>query len=185
MPIYRHVWDKKRFDEPDLIERASSYGNLYFEELHAGHVVSLFDRYVGDGESVYGAIIWDPSTNEFDEVVFADDRGPRGPVAVIDAPAHVLQAWENELERRRLERRRVYTENERLRREEKEAEYKRTPRRGSVVRIVRGRKVPIGIVGTVFWVGDSQWGPRAGIESIERGREFIAMANIEVLSQPN
>lgn len=40
--------------------------------------------------------------------------------------------------------------------------------KGVMVRIIKGRK-DVGIEGTVFWYGDSQWGTRIGIKAGEVG----------------
>jgi len=61
-------------------------------------------------------------------------------------------------------------------------------RRGSTVTVVRGRKVPLGVTGKVFWIGESQWGIKVGMNLTdrkdERGRNldvvWIAIGNVEV-----
>lgn len=52
--------------------------------------------------------------------------------------------------------------------------------RGHTVRVVSGRKVPIGTIGRVFWVGENQWGVSVGIETPE-GRKFTAITNVRVV----
>lgn len=58
----------------------------------------------------------------------------------------------------------------------------RDPRRGDIVEVFKGRKVPKGTVGEVFWVGDGRWGLRVGIR--EEGREepwWTAASNCRVV----
>ncbi len=54
--------------------------------------------------------------------------------------------------------------------------------RGCVVRVVRGRKVPIGTVARVFWYGESRYGTRLGIK-VEGSEEALwtAATNVEVI----
>jgi hypothetical protein len=55
---------------------------------------------------------------------------------------------------------------------------------GVPVRVVRGRKVPIGTTGTVFWMGADAWDkPRIGIHD-EAGETFwTATSNVEVMAE--
>ncbi|MGH2360257.1 MAG: hypothetical protein ACRDGM_06915 [bacterium] len=53
--------------------------------------------------------------------------------------------------------------------------------RGKSVLVVRGRKVPKGTTGRIFWYGDAQWGKRVGIETANGDRLFTAATNVEVV----
>jgi hypothetical protein len=63
-----------------------------------------------------------------------------------------------------------------------------TIRVGKTVEVVRGRKVAIGTVGKVFWIGDTTWGKKVGIALDDAknasGRytnvAFTAIGNVEV-----
>ena len=50
---------------------------------------------------------------------------------------------------------------------------------GQRVRVVKGRKVPVGTVGTVFWLGDGTYGPRVGIKTEAGERYFLSAGNVE------
>lgn len=63
--------------------------------------------------------------------------------------------------------------------EEREAKIVRVHK---VVRVVRGRKVPIGTVGEVFWMGDKGYGMAVGIRLIDDKRVFTALKNVECAS---
>lgn len=52
--------------------------------------------------------------------------------------------------------------------------------RGKEVTVVRGRKVPKGSTGRVFWIGAGKWGTRVGIEPATGERFFTAIGNVEV-----
>jgi hypothetical protein len=58
----------------------------------------------------------------------------------------------------------------------------RDPQRGDIVEVFKGRKVPKGTVGEVFWAGEGRWGLRVGIR--EEGREepwWTAASNCRVV----
>lgn len=51
--------------------------------------------------------------------------------------------------------------------------------RESVVRVVKGRKVPVGTEGEVFWLGDKGWGYSVGFKTAEGEKHFTALGNVE------
>lgn len=51
----------------------------------------------------------------------------------------------------------------------------------SVVKVVKGRKVPIGTEGDIFWMGDSGYGMSVGIRKLNGDKVFTAIKNVEVL----
>jgi len=53
--------------------------------------------------------------------------------------------------------------------------------RGKTVRVVRGRKVPIGLEGEVIWYGETQYSPRVGIRDINGTVHWTSASNIEVI----
>lgn len=50
--------------------------------------------------------------------------------------------------------------------------------KGDTVRVVRGRKVPLGTTGVVFWLGDSEWGRRCGFKSVRGETHWTALQNV-------
>lgn len=50
-----------------------------------------------------------------------------------------------------------------------------------VVKVVRGRKVPRGTVGEVFWMGDSGYGMSVGLRLLDGSKVFTAQNNVEVV----
>jgi hypothetical protein len=53
--------------------------------------------------------------------------------------------------------------------------------KGDKVKVVRGRKVPIGVEGVVIWSGSDNWGKaRVGIKDAEGKVHFTAESNVEV-----
>lgn len=56
--------------------------------------------------------------------------------------------------------------------------------KGAPVTVVRGRKVPKGTSGVVFWVGEDDWGKaKVGFRTESGDRVFTAASNVEVVSQ--
>lgn len=79
----------------------------------------------------------------------------------VPAPAtYVTDEEKAENERRRAEVSRL---NDELGREEA----RREVRRDRWVRVVKGRKVPVGTEGRVVWVGNGNWGLRVGVATSE------------------
>lgn len=171
MAVYKRVYDKNRWHEKGLIRSETSYGEpVYFEISHVGLVVDQGRDYIGDGDFSHWAMVWNADKGIFEKVYYGTSYG--GGRCEIDAPPELLAAWDAEKERREIEA-------ERVRREQRE----RALRRGSIVRVAKGRKFPIGRQGRVFWIGESIWGLRAGVEWDDGGRDFIAADNLEVLAQ--
>ncbi len=57
----------------------------------------------------------------------------------------------------------------------------KTPVRGRDVTVVKGRKLPLGTTGRVFWIGNSGFGPSVGIEKLDGSRVFTAAKNVEAV----
>ena len=53
--------------------------------------------------------------------------------------------------------------------------------KGKSVVVVKGRKVPHGVRGVVFWEGESNYGPRIGIKDAAGEAHWIAASNVEVV----
>lgn len=51
-----------------------------------------------------------------------------------------------------------------------------------VVKVIRGRKVPIGTVGEVMWMGNSGYGESVGLRLLDGKVVFTAKRNVEVVS---
>ncbi len=51
--------------------------------------------------------------------------------------------------------------------------------KGTIIRVVRGRNVPLGTIGRVFWSGVGKYGRlRIGIDTREGERFFLAARNV-------
>ena len=155
---------------------------------HEGLVVELGSHYMGDGDSTFLALVYLPATDTFETISYCStycsrcDHGRGREVegwcrAVVDAPQHLL---EKHAERRRIALEAQQAESARI-----EAEQAwHTPARGAIVRVVAGRKVPVGLEGQVTWHGDSDYGPRVRIRFDNGEEEFTAVSNVEVIDWP-
>jgi hypothetical protein len=54
-------------------------------------------------------------------------------------------------------------------------------RKGSNVKVVKGRKVPKGTMGVVFWIGSSEWGERVGIKDASETVHWTSIDNVIVV----
>lgn len=55
-----------------------------------------------------------------------------------------------------------------------------TVKRGAVVEVVRGRKVPKGTKGVVIWIGDGRFGTRVGVKDDAETVHWTALSNVAV-----
>jgi hypothetical protein len=56
--------------------------------------------------------------------------------------------------------------------------------KNKTVTVVRGRKVPIGTRGQVFWIGNNGYGESVGIIAADGSKHFTAIGNVEVTPLP-
>lgn len=61
-------------------------------------------------------------------------------------------------------------------------DFQRCYGRGATVKVVKGRKVPVGTEGEVFWLGDKGWGYSVGFKTVEGDKHFTAVTNVESTS---
>ena len=52
--------------------------------------------------------------------------------------------------------------------------------KGTPLRVVRGRKVPVGTRGRCFWIGETKYGTRVGLNDAEGTTHWTARGNVEV-----
>lgn len=54
--------------------------------------------------------------------------------------------------------------------------------KGNVVKVVKGRKVPVGTEGTIFWFGESDFGGfRVGFKTVMGEVHYTALSNVEAI----
>lgn len=162
----------------------SEYGDRKYVTFGKGLVVGYGDTYLGDGDSVWYVRIWNPVTKTEGHISMGYVNAWPGnhENVVYDATEEVKaewEAWKAEQEKIRQQKEREAAERERKYRAEQEA---KTPNRGKTVKVVKGRKVPVGLIGQVFWRGQTKYGYRVGIEVMDGVRIFVAESNVEVVN---
>jgi len=157
---------------------------LFLYETHNGLCIRDYERN-GYDDSDWYMIVWNAADNRPEEIQFASTRGWTYPCygSSADATPEVLAAYQ--------EWEKAYAESQRRVREEAEA---RLPKVGRNVRVIKGRKLPKGTTGRVFWTGCNQFRTyyrngynqrnefeRLGIQLADGSKVFIAGANVEVV----
>jgi hypothetical protein len=151
---------KEHADDPN-VEIVTDYpghkGPLYMETSYVGCVLSMYERN-GRDDSDFLAVVWDEQNQCVTTICYASTRGwsyPNG--ARVDATDEVKEKAKQYLFEKRLP---LAIRNDTERAKERAAElYK-----GCSVVVARGRKVPKGVRGTIFWLGETQWGTKVGID---------------------
>ena len=170
------TWESNRKIFADCPKECRHCDPLYMKSSHVGLVLSLRERNGYDDSDFY-ALIWNPEKGAPEEIEYATTRGwtyPNG--AAVDATPEVLAAYEEYLAKKRAE-------YDALR----AAEEAKKPTKGKSVKVVRGRKVPKGTQGRVFWygTGSKYMGgeeTRVGIESNTGEKFFLPAAYVEVVT---
>lgn len=163
------------------------YGVKGFTTLsYEGAVLETRERNGYDDSDFY-ARVWDEETGTVKDVEYATTRGwTYGNYAEVDATDEVkakANAFYAKLALEALK--------------DKAATAARTPAVGKTVKVVKGRKVPLGTVGEVFFYGEGAYfGPRpqfrsgawstkgamrVGLKTPTGARFFTAASNVEVL----
>lgn len=173
MYVSKEVAEAKKFHN---IVECNSYhdaGTIYLETTYIGCVVSLREMN-GYDDSDFFAMVWDEAKGEFREVMYATTRGWTYPnSAKVDASPEVKEKYEAHLQAIQKAR------QERYRKEEAAA-----IRIGKRVEVFKGRKVAIGTLAEVFWVGPCKFNRNkvnAGIRLLNGDKVFVDSANLKVV----
>lgn len=126
----------------------------------------------------YFAVVWNPETREVNRVgIGSSEFGSEIESITVDAPADILDLAEA-LEGVKALRRLKSDDESSIDRYIASAD---RIAKGKDVTVVRGRKVPKGSTGRVFWFDpNGRFGPRAGLELTSGERVFTAASNLEV-----
>ncbi len=147
--------------------------DLLYEISYEGAVIATREEN-GYNDSDFYAVVWDEGAGAVRRVGYATTRGwTYNNSANVDATEEVIEkatAFIGNM---------VF--NRRVSGYKREAGDMPTPERGNEVFVFKGRKVPIGTEGRVFWTGEGRWGLRIGIETAEAERIFVAAANVFVI----
>ena len=173
-----------------------------------GNIIALWER----SETVQVmSDVWDYTTNQYALVWFPKEQAAKviiihyvveytntgyGTPYQVDATPEVKAAFEKWYETTArpyiAQQNAQSTANEYNKVIEKELEATKMIHKGDVVTVARGRKFPLGLTGKLFWIGDSQWGVKAGValstRKDEKGRNldvmWIALSNLDKAETP-
>lgn len=174
---YDHPWRDRAAVIADYRAGRPTPGDVVTEEvIGVGSTVAVYDRWQSrgwdDGDTVTYAVARN-AAGEWQEFHVATDRCDEGNHAVVDATTEAAEAYEAHL---RAEAERVACERaEAAERAEAErvARERVSPDKGSFVIIAKGRKVPVGTVGRLFYTAESEYGMRAGIATTTRTEKRV------------
>lgn len=144
---------------------------LWLYDTHVGLCVKEREANFYDDSDFY-MTVWNPEKKAPEEICFASTRGWTYPClgSKVDASPDVMAEY-----------RAYMLEREREAREARAAAEAAKPARGKILRVVRGRKVPIGTSGTCIWTGEGRYGSRVGIKDYNGGVHWTAASNVEVV----
>lgn len=150
------------------------------EEIkHEGLVVDIDSTYLGDCDSAYYAVYFDRETATFKQ----HSLGYTPDGAKVDATEEVARAWEAEKAARQAAAR-AGAMRLNLAREMDQADADAaTPWAGKTVRVIKGRKVPVGTEGVVKVRHEGQWGWSVLITTADGAEVWTSDSNVEVIAQ--
>lgn len=154
-------------------------GPEHFDITWEGKVLATGEHNYWDDSDFY-AIVWDDQQQAPREVGYATTRGwTYYNSATVDATPEINAAWK------------AWQATQRAARAAEQARIDAaTPAKGKRVRVVKGRKVPHGTVGDVFWYGPDKYARpgqmasppmRVGIRADTGQKYFTAATNVEVI----
>ena len=157
--------------------------NVWIYETH--HGLCLSEReYNGRDDSDFYMTVWNPETKQPESIQFATTRGWSYPClgSRVDATPEVVAEWRQYQENQRVQAEKTYKER-----------LAKMPTVHKTVKVVAGRKIPVGTEGRVFWSNvkfktDKVLGilflgyqGRVGIETAQGLRVFVDVEKIEVI----
>lgn len=162
------------------MERIGGQGLYKLEEhdiwmclTHVGLCICDYERN-GYDDSDFHMIVWNPETKTTEDICYATTRGWTYPC--YGSAADLTP--ENEKEVREY----IYKFSKQARLNHFEKEAKKVDW-AKMVKVVRGRKVPIGTVAEVFWYGANRFGGfSVGLRHADGSRVFTDAKNVEVVN---
>lgn len=149
----------------------------YVEVMYTGRVVAEREMNGYHDSDFYARVETQPGV--FTEVMWGTTRFyAYGNGCYVDATPEVKERWEA-VQRERAEK---AAHAARVRHHERLIADAKLPSKGDLIEVVRGRKVPRGTVGVVFWVGTCQFSgkPRIGFNDSNGTTHWTAGSNCEV-----
>lgn len=146
-------------------DRCSHYDPLYLETTYKGCVLNTYERNGYDDSDFY-AVCWDEKAGKVVTILYASTRGwtyPNG--ATVDATPEIRERAAQAMFDNGIDSHLSFImESER---EKAKADIQKN----SIVQVFKGRKVPIGVMGKVFWKKETQYGVKIGM-TVENPQDF-------------
>jgi len=152
---------EKCYAEPPKYLMTTYVGKCLFEREENGY-----------HDSYFYMTVWDEDTQSPKEVCFGATAYGGWVNPTTDATDEVKAKYEAYI----TEKRRQYDAMEALRRA-------KTPEKGKVCKVVKGRKVPIGTIGVVFWFGPERYsnGRKVGLVDSQGVAHWTYEGNLEAV----
>lgn len=186
-------WTEKTYNkETSRWERDSSKDRVTHEGLvltgsTRGREVQIMSDVWADK---YYCIVWNPETGKPEHVDLGTtfENETSGGAATVDATPEVRALYDahlvvvEEQDRVAAKKRAAREAEERKVEREKHAKSKLlSVRKGSEVVVTKGRKVPKGTRGTIFWTGSGNYGARVGLKDAKGATHWTAESNVTVV----
>ena len=145
---------------------------IFIEKKHEGRVVATGEHNYHNDSDFY-AVVYDQKTDSFFECEFGTTRHyTYNNGATIDAPKHLIDLYIERERQASIEREREYYRKKRL-----------TVGRDKTVKVVKGKKVPVGTTGKVTWIGFDNYRKgeyRIGIIDDQGKTHYTSASNVIV-----
>jgi hypothetical protein len=139
---------------------------------HTGLVLGHGGSHWNDSMQVtlFYALVWNATKGESEQVCYGSDwdNKSKGQL-IVDASPNIMAQYDALTEARRI----AYVAYQ------EQLQYERVTT-GKIVDVNRGRKVPKGTRGIVFWVGDNGYGTSIGLLTLDGSKHFTAIGNVDV-----
>lgn len=157
---------------------------LFMWETHHGLCLEESEQNGRDDSDFY-MTVWDPAKQEPERILFYTTRGWMYPcrASCVDASPDVQAAYRAYQERLEAAARKRHQER-----------LEAMPAKGKTLRVVKGRKVPVGTEGRCFWASTQfkrdrvlgvlfmGYEGRVGIETGDGQRHFTDVSNVQVVA---
>lgn len=167
MAVVRTEWAQG----PDGVAMATSVSE------YEGLVVAVGGTYLGDGDTSYWAMVWNGEAGQFDKVYTGYYQG-----GDIDAPEDLINDYQALVSAEEALARAKSAIAVRAALEAQVAYEATLPLKSRTVRVVKGRKVPVGTTGEVKVNCEGQWGRRVLLVTQDGTEHWTAADNVEVVA---
>lgn len=166
---------------PVAIYSKTNHGEYDLHEIGVGTTVETREHYIHDEMYDVTATSWDAERDQFVTITYTGgypEMMYRHGRATIDAPEALVEAFKAWQGEQRAAHQAWCRAQETL----TDLHY---VAKGAPVKVVKGRKVPVGTTGECFWIGEGTWGTRVGLRDEAGETHWTAITNVErILDEP-